>query len=146
MIARIKKIDFYIFFLKTCIKIWFLVLNNSLSIIIVFVLFFIYFFNFLSIIIFNDKEQLDICTSTIIKMVPKHLFSPFTWYIRGGGYENKWTTEPPGNIINVQAFGVQNDQLIAVLTFCILNFLWRLRYKKVSVHWAEMTTPSTQTN
>ena len=39
-------------------------------------------------------------------MAPKHFFSPFTWYIRGGGIKNKWTTGRPGNIqnYNLQAF------------------------------------------
>ena len=38
-------------------------------------------------------------------MVPKYIFCPFI-DIYGGGYKNKWTTEPPGNIENykVQAF------------------------------------------
>ena len=68
-------------------------------------LFYIYF-NCLTIIIFNLKKQMDIVTRTTNKMVPKHFFSPFTWYLRGGGIKKKWTTEPPGNIqnYNVQAF------------------------------------------
>lgn len=30
-------------------------------------------------------------------MVTKHLFIPFTCYIRGGGKKNKWTNKPSGN-------------------------------------------------
>ena len=84
----------------------FLVLNGFYQQLLFLFYFFMCIFNFLIIIILNHKKRVDIVTRTIIKMVPKHLFSPFTWYLREGGIKNKWTTELPGNIqnYNVQAF------------------------------------------
>ena len=127
MIVKIKKIDFYMFLLKTYVKILFVVLNNFLSTIMVFILFVNYFFNCLIIITFNHKKQLDIVTQAIIRMIPKHLFSPIT---KGRDIKNKWTTDPSGNIQNyhMQGFLSTKRSTIAVLTFCILNFLWRLHY------------------
>ena len=62
-------------------------------------------------------------------MVPKHFFTPFTWYLREGIKVNG----PPellatSRIVIYKLFWVENYQQIAVLTFCILNFLWRLHY------------------